>query len=299
MTEGSAAPAKGYYLREVRDGLFWVSDGAYSTMFLVSTAGVIACDAPPTLGEKYLKAIGEVTTRPVTHLVYSHEHVDHIAGAYLFPANVTIVAQRETANLLSRRRDPRRPMPKVTFDDRHTLTVGDQVLELAYHGPNHSVGNIFIHAPRQRTLMFVDVIYPGWMPYKNLGVAADIPGFVEAHKQVLAYDFDTLVAGHVSRTGTRADVELQLTLVRDLADTAERAYVDLPFPKFLATHSPKQTGKSAWELHNDYENALVDRMAREIGPRWDTRLKGVQTYLRDNCWAMLETFVVQGKPRFE
>jgi hypothetical protein len=32
-------------------------DGAYNTMFAVSSAGVIACDAPPTLGANYLRAI--------------------------------------------------------------------------------------------------------------------------------------------------------------------------------------------------------------------------------------------------
>jgi hypothetical protein len=25
----------------------------------------------------------------------------------------------------------------------------------------------------------------------------------------------------------------------------------------------------------------------------------LDTYLRDNCWAMVETFVVQGKPAFD
>src|SRR5262245_15500299 len=40
----------GYVLREVRDGLYWLSDGAYNTMFLVSSKGVVAVDPLPTLG---------------------------------------------------------------------------------------------------------------------------------------------------------------------------------------------------------------------------------------------------------
>lgn len=46
-------PAKGYLVEEIRDGLYWVTDGAYNTMFLVSTAGVIAVDPLPTLGPAY------------------------------------------------------------------------------------------------------------------------------------------------------------------------------------------------------------------------------------------------------
>ena len=260
----------------------------------MTPAGVIACDAPPTLGTNYLKAIAEVTDTPVTHLIYSHEHVDHIAGAHLFPK--TIVGHRGTAELLASRNDPRRPPPTVTFDASHTLEHGGQRLELAYNGMNHSIDNIFIFAPQQKTLMVVDVVYPGWMPYKNLGVAVDIPGFVDAHRHTLTYDFETLVAGHVSRRGNRADVQIQIELIKDLAAAAERAHAALDVPAFLRRHPPGTDGKTAWDLHQGYEQALVSRMYEELLPKWRGALAGTETYLRDNCWAMLESFVVQGKP---
>jgi glyoxylase-like metal-dependent hydrolase (beta-lactamase superfamily II) len=289
-------PRKGYLVQSIRDGLYWITDGAYSTMFLVTQAGVVACDAPLTFGTNYLKAISEVTDRPVTHLIYSHEHVDHIAGAHLFPNNVTIIGHRRTAELLASRKDPRRPPPTITFDAFYALEHGGQRLELAYRGINHSIDNIYIFAPSQRTLMFIDVVYPGWMPYKNLGVAVDIPGFVDAHRQILAYDFETLVAGHVSRPGNRADVQVQIELIKDLVATAERAYTTLSVAAFLEQHPPRADGKTAWDLHQDYEQVLVSRMYEELLPKWRTTLAGTETYLRDNCWAMLESFVVQGKP---
>jgi glyoxylase-like metal-dependent hydrolase (beta-lactamase superfamily II) len=224
--------AKGHTVEEIRGGLHWVSDGAYNTMFAVSSAGVIACDAPPTLGANYLKAIAEVTDKPISHLVSSHEHVDHSAGAALFPADVRIVANRRTADLLASRRDPRRPVPHIVFDDSYTLAVGDQTLELSYRGINHCFDNTFIYAPRQRVLMLIDVVYPGWMPYKNLGVAVDIPGLVEAHRQALSFDFDTLVAGHVSRLGTRRRRAPARVLARpDASDRTNLRGADAPiFP---------------------------------------------------------------------
>jgi len=288
-------PGKGYLVQPIRDGLFWITDGAYSTMFLVTSAGVIACDAPPTLGANYLKAIAEVTDRPVTHLIYSHEHVDHIAGAHLFPKDMTIIGHRRTAELLASRKDPRRPPPTVTFDASYVLEHGGHRLELAYKGINHSIDNIYIFAPNQKTLMFIDVVYPGWMPYKNLGVAVDIPGFVDAHRHILTYDFETMVAGHVSRPGNRADVQVQIELIKDLVAAAERAYAALSVPAFLSRHPPGTDGKAAWDLHQDYEQVLVSIMYEELLPKWRTTLAGTETYLRDNCWAMLERFVVQGK----
>ena len=100
---------KGYICEQIRGGLYWITDGAYNTMFLVTPEGVVAVDAPPTLGANYLKAIREVTDKPIRYLIYSHEHTDHIGGASLFPKTAKIVAQEETARVLARRNDPRRP----------------------------------------------------------------------------------------------------------------------------------------------------------------------------------------------
>src|SRR5215471_20679185 len=151
---------KGYFVQEIRGGLYWVTDGLYNTMFLVSSQGVVAIDPLPNLGERYLKAIAEVTDKPITHVVYSHEHTDHIGAAFLFPKHAVYIAQKKTAEILSRRNDPRRPVPTLTFEHTQTLTVGDQTLVLEYKGINHETGNIFIYAPKQKVLMLVDVVYP-------------------------------------------------------------------------------------------------------------------------------------------
>jgi glyoxylase-like metal-dependent hydrolase (beta-lactamase superfamily II) len=96
----------------------------------------------------------------------------------------------------------------VTFEDRYTLTVGGERLELDYHGPNHSPDTIFIWAPEYRTLMLVDVFFPGWVPWKNLAVSQDIPDWIKAQHIAMGYPWQTLVAGHLGRLGTRADGEL-------------------------------------------------------------------------------------------
>lgn len=108
----SQVPAgKGYGVKEIKDGLYWVTDGAYNTMFLVTRDGVIAVDALPTMGERQIAAIREVTDKPIRYLVYSHEHTDHIGAASLFPYGIQIVAQAETAATLKRRKDPGVPCP--------------------------------------------------------------------------------------------------------------------------------------------------------------------------------------------
>ena len=133
-------------------------------------------------------------------------------------------------------------MPTVTFRDHLTLSLGDQKLELIYPGPNHQTGNIIIWAPRQKTLMLVDVVYPGYMPYKNLGIVEDVPGYIDVHRTVLGYDFDTFVGGHVDRLGTRADVETSLEFVTELHSVESRGLSKTPFPAFLAAHAGLTNG---------------------------------------------------------
>lgn len=69
---------------------------------------------------------------------------------------------------IRRDNNPARPVPEVTFADTYTLRVGGERVELAWHGPNHSPDNIYIHFPDHDTLMFIDVVNAGWVPICNV-----------------------------------------------------------------------------------------------------------------------------------
>ena len=62
----------------------------------------------------------------------------------------------------------------MTFADRYTLEVGGERVELAWHGPNHTPDNIYIHFPDHDTLMFIDVVNAGWVPIYNLNLSEDV-----------------------------------------------------------------------------------------------------------------------------
>jgi hypothetical protein len=161
--------------------------------------------------------------------------------------------------------------------------VGGQQLVLEYRGPNHEPGNIFIHLPRLRVLMLVDVIVPGWVPFTRLGVATDVPGFLHAHDQALGYDFDTLVAGHLTRLGTREDVMVQRDYVLDVKAACERARTSVN-----AAAVAQETGlEDRWRFARTYFERLARHAADEVVPRWVDRLGGVRAFTQDHCAAML------------
>ncbi len=132
--KGPAIPKSGYLVEEIEDRVFWLTDGLYQMIFVVTGEGVVAVDAPPTIGNNILRAVKGVTDLPVSHAIYSHHHADH-AGAMVLYDGAALYAQEEVAGLLRRDDDPNRPVPKNTFVESMRITAGDDTLELAYRGP--------------------------------------------------------------------------------------------------------------------------------------------------------------------
>ena len=278
-------PSKGYLVQEIKDGLYWVTDGAYNTMFLTTGKGVIAVDAPPSIGQNYLKAIAEVTDEPVKYVIYSHTHRDHIGAASMFPKNATIIAHKDTAAVLKERKDPNRPVPTVTFDDKYTLELGSQKLELKYNGPIHEPGNIFIYAPKQKVLMVVDVVFPGWTPFKDLAMAQDVPAFLAAHDKIFNYDFDTYIGGHLTRLGTKEDVKIQKEYFEDIQKNAALANQQVSYMKIAQKHG----FENPWLVFQIYADTITQQCVDATVPNWIDKLAGVDLFTYDHCWKISES----------
>ena len=265
-------------------------------MFMVTDKGVVAVDAPATIGNNYLKAIAEVTTKPVTHVIYSHAHIDHIGAAEIFPKNATFIAQQETADELQRAKSVAKnasmvpPIPTVTFTKNYTLQIGNQTLNLDYYGVNHSPGNIFIYAPNQKVLMLVDVLFPGWVPFPYLAIAQDTAGFIKAHDIALNnYDFDTLVGGHLTRLGTRNDVIVQKEFVSDLEKAAAQANQQVSFGEIAKQVVGGGGQPNPWLIFSKYIDAVSENCVNNMLPKWENRLGGAQQFMSTHCFTMAQS----------
>jgi glyoxylase-like metal-dependent hydrolase (beta-lactamase superfamily II) len=282
-------PAKGYRLQDLGGGLHMVTDNAYQSMFLVYEGGVVVIDAPPLYAAKIPQAIAEVTKAPITHVIYSHAHTDHIGGTKALGGEPAIIAHEETRKLLERAADPSRPLPTVTFADRYTLRIGKQVLELSYHGNGHEPGNIFISAPAQRVLMVVDVVFPGWMPWRRFAVAKDIPGVFAQIEAIRKLDWDTFVGGHVARTGTHADVDLQAEFYGELKHAAAAALSSTP----LGAGMDPADRKNPWALFDDYIDRVAGQCVSTLTPKWSGRLAAFDVWIWDQCYAMEQSLRIE------
>jgi glyoxylase-like metal-dependent hydrolase (beta-lactamase superfamily II) len=285
---GPPVNADGYFVGQIKGDLYWATDSFYTVMFLTTKDGVVLVDAPPTIGHNLLRAIGEVTRangRPgkVTHLVYSHSHSDHIGASILFGSDVVRIGHRECRTLLLRDKDPNRPPPAVTFEDHYTLTVGGQTLHLDYHGPNHTPDTIFVWAPEQKTLMLVDVIFPRWVPWKQLAVSQAIPDWIQAQHIALSYPWQTLVAGHLGRLGTRADAQLQIAYVADLLAGARVTINSLNAAPLF-----KKYGDNAWAIFKVYLDEGSAQIAAPVTAKYLGKLAAADVFTFDNAFTVFE-----------
>jgi glyoxylase-like metal-dependent hydrolase (beta-lactamase superfamily II) len=172
--EGPAAMAlKGYRLQDLGRGLYVVSDHTSQSLFMVYDRGVVVIDAPESFAAHLPQAIAEVTSNPVTHVVYTRSDADHIAGVNELGGQPVIIAQEETARALERAADPRRPVPTVVFSDTYTLQAGDMALELSHQGDDSMPESTFVFAPLQRVLMIADPIVPGSRPWRRFAVNSE------------------------------------------------------------------------------------------------------------------------------
>ena len=125
-------------------------------------------------------------------------------------------------------------MPEVTFADRYTLEVGGERAELAWHGPNHSPDNIYIHFPGHDTLMLIDVVNAGWVPIYNLNLSEDVPGYMAAPDIALSYPWTHFICGHLGRLATRDDVAVHQAYIADIEASAKEALASVdPVPYYM------------------------------------------------------------------
>ena len=212
---------------EGTDNVYIFRAGGHQSMFVVTSAGVIATDpigyGRPQMVQTYVDEIRKVTSQPIKWVIYSHHHFDHIAGGKPFKdAGAKFLAHKRAAERLKVINDPHTVLPDETMGDRKTIKLGDTSLELAFVGLNHSDSSLVMRLPKDKILFAVDFIPVGSFP--GLAMVDSYPlEWEESLKKVIAMDWDRLIPGHPGqpggRLGTKDDAQAMLTLLQDVSAT--------------------------------------------------------------------------------
>lgn len=276
------------YVAEVKENLFVVNDVAYQSAFLKTGKGVIVFDAPASYGAKLPEIIKKhVPDEEIRYLVYSHSHKDHIGGSHGFKGikGLKVIAHQKVADTVRSRKDADLIVPNITFEDKYTLTLGREKVELKDHGNFHSSdADIFIYLPRQKFLYVIDIMAPGYVPFKGLDLTVNLHRYLTIFDEMLVYDFDTFLGGHLNVLGNRQDVEETRDYVRDVeAISKDVLNTTSPGPLFEEVASKIGDNPNPYLGYSYYLETMAKKCASQIIEKWKTRLSGVDVWAESHC----------------
>lgn len=198
------APSAWAQFRQVQPNLEQLGDRAMfasgyalgNVIFVVTDDGVVVVDTTenPLVAQKIMEDFRQRCALPVSHIIYTHHHGDHVNGAKAFYSpGVKVIAQelhrREMGTFLlltgynaklngiqwgsslpENERgivlslDPRNPVrgyipPDVLFGEEHKFTAGGVDIEL-YHTEGETFDHLMVWLPKERILMPGDLFYP-------------------------------------------------------------------------------------------------------------------------------------------
>lgn len=196
--------------------------------FVVTPAGVVVIDAlgSPALATRLIAEIRKVTPQPITHLIVTHYHADHIYGLQTFKAlGARIIAHRaareylnsETARLrLEASRQQLAPWVDAQtrlveadewIEGDKEFTVGGVRFQLKPVGPSHTPEDMAIYMPADKVLFAGDLVFRSRIPFVG---QADSRHWIVALDNLLAFDANVIVPGH-GPLSSEARKDMQLT----------------------------------------------------------------------------------------
>jgi len=246
-------------VEKLKDNLFVLRGmgGGGNTAVFVTANGVVVVDTKnPGWGQPILNKIQELTSKPITTIINTHTHGDHVSGNVEFPATVDIVTHENTKSNMEKMAPvtsltpPQTPptnifkanngkgMPKRTFKDTMSLGSGSDKVDLYYFGRGHTNGDAWVVFPALRIMHAGDIFSGKNLPLldANNGGSGVAIGDTLAKAANSAKNVDTIITGH--------STQMTVTDLREYADFNR---------EFLTTvREAKKAGKSVDDVANSW-----------------------------------------------
>ena len=132
--------------------------------------------------------------------------------------------------------------------------------------------------------MLVDLVNPGWAPVYLANLTEDIPGYVAAHANALAYSWKHYIGGHNGRLGTRDDVLLHQQYMSDLVESSRKAIVSVdPTPYFV------KYGQNSWAGLKGLLDEIARTAAKPVIDKYTGRLAAADVFTESTAFQVMQS----------
>ncbi|MEF5845100.1 MBL fold metallo-hydrolase [Escherichia coli] len=251
-----------YILQKIGERTYYVQRYFYSTTFYVGDKGVLLFDAPEGRGKYLLQAIRDVTPLPVTALVYSHYHVDHIGDSPFWNdeakkegVNLRIIASKATAEKMQFMNSRLPVATQVLSKKDDQFKFEKQTIELhrfvkAGHTDDHSVWLL----KQEKVAHSPDLLNPDQLPMMGFAVSDTLVYHDSNLRQVEMLDWKYFIGGH-GNIGSHDDFKFQRQFLNDLRDTTIKVRKEESFGKFM---------NKAANNHADFARAQREAIIKKV-----------------------------------
>ena len=201
-------------IEKVRDNLYMIRNGGGNTAVFITAKGVVLVDTKnPGWGERIMEKVRSVTDKPVTTIINTHTHGDHVGSNEYFPASVEVVAHENTKANMEKMDmfmgGKAQFLPDRTYKDKVTLLGGPDRIDLYHFGPGHTNGDTIVVFPELRVAHMGDLFAGPGLPLidvNNGGTGVKYPETVEKAATGIT-GVESVIPGHSAVTTWAAFAE--------------------------------------------------------------------------------------------
>lgn len=259
-----------YILQKIGERTYYVQRYFYSTTFYVGDKGVLLFDAPEGRGKYLLQAIRDVTPLPVTALVYSHYHVDHIGDSPFWNdeakkegVNLRIIASKATAEKMQFMNSRLPVATQVLSKKDDQFKFEKQTIELhrfvkAGHTDDHSVWLL----KQEKVAHSPDLLNPDQLPMMGFAVSDTLVYHDSNLRQVEMLDWKYFIGGH-GNIGSHDDFKFQRQFLNDLRDTTIKVRKEESFGNFM-----NKTANNHADFARAQREAIIKKVTEVLRPKY-------------------------------
>jgi len=257
---------KGYLAAEAKmeseqlsERLWTVSDGKYRSIFVEAESSVVAFDTfgTPARARAYAAEISRrIPDKPVSTVIYTHDHLDHAGFAADFAPDARIVADEMTAKVVElRNADGQLAVSDALSGQEHKVNYDGAEFVLLNRGPVHGTGHLSAYFEDEKLFFSSDTI----LPNARYALMPDyhIANFVKIMRSFLDLDFERFVPGRYEVTD-RKRFEEGCDYIEAMQTTCQQAFISFTpiwVHDAMATYVQNELGERFGHLDGFKEHA--------------------------------------------